>query len=56
MIEFYAPRTITEKRTVANEVDSISKVEGEDPVEYLSRICKTVQKLAMLGEERIMTT
>ena len=27
-------------------------VEGEDPVEYLSRIDKTVQKLAMLGETK----
>ena len=49
MTDFYAPKTIMEKRWVAQEFDSISMVEGEDPVEYLSRIDKTVQKLAMLG-------
>ena len=56
MVEFYALRTITEKRRVGHEFDFISKVEGEDPVGYLSRIRKTVQKLTMLGEERMMTT
>ena len=49
MTDFYAPKTIMEKRRVAQEFDSISMVEGEDPVEYLSRIDKTVQKVAMLG-------
>ena len=49
MTDFYAPKTIMEKRRVAQEFDSISMVDGEDPVEYLSRIDKTVQKLAMLG-------
>ena len=48
MTDFYAPKTIMEKRRVAQEFDSISMVEGDDPVEYLSRIDKTVQKLAML--------
>ena len=49
MTDFYAPKTIMEKRKVAPEFDSISMAEGEDPVEYLSRIDKTVKKLAMLG-------
>ena len=48
MTEFYAPKTIMEKRRVAREFDSNSMTKGEDPVEYLSRIDKTVQKLAML--------
>ena len=38
-----------EKRTVAQEFDSISMVKGEDPLEYLSRIDKAVQELAVLG-------
>ena len=49
MTDFYAPKTIMEKRRVAQEFDPISMVEGEDSVKYLSRIGKTVQKLAMLG-------
>ena len=49
MTDFYASKTIMEKRRVAQEFDSISMVEGEDPVEYSSRIDKTVQKLTMLG-------
>ena len=50
MPDVYAPKTTLEKRRVAQEFDSISMVEeGEDPVEYLSRIDKTVQKLAMSG-------
>ena len=49
LTDFYAPKTIMEKRRVAQEFESISMVEGEDPVEYLSRIDKTVQTLAMLG-------
>ena len=49
MTDFYVPKTIMEKRRVAQEFDSISMAEGEDPVEYLRRIDKTVQKLATLG-------
>ena len=49
MTDFYAPKTMMKKRRVAQEFDSISMVEGEDSVEYLSRIDETVQKLAMLG-------
>ena len=48
MTDFYAPKTIMEKRRVAQGFDSISMVEGKDPVENLSRIDKTVPKLAML--------
>ena len=49
MTDFHASKTMIEKRRVAQKFDSISMVEGEDPVEYLSRIDKTVQKLAILG-------
>ena len=49
MTDFHAPKTIMEKLRVAQEFDSMSMVEGEDLVEYLSRIDETVQKLAMLG-------
>ena len=49
MTDFYAPKKIMEKRRVAQEFDSISMVGVEDPVEYLSRIDKRVQNLAMLG-------
>ena len=49
MTDVYAPKTIMGKRRVAQKFNSISMVEGEDPVEYLSRIDKKVQKLAMLG-------
>ena len=38
-----------EKRRVAQDYESTSMVEGEDPVEYLSRTDKTAQRLAMLG-------
>ena len=49
MTDVYAPKPIMGKRRVAQKFNSISMVEGEDPVEYLSRIDKKVQKLAMLG-------
>ena len=49
MTDSYAPKTMMEKRRIAQEFDSMSMLEGEDPVEYLSRIDKTVQKLAVLG-------
>ena len=38
-----------EKRRIAQYFDSISVVEGEVSVEYVRRIDKTVQKLAILG-------
>ena len=49
MTDCYAPKSKMEKRRVAQEFDSISMVEGEDHVEYLSRVDKRGQKPVMPG-------
>ncbi|CAN0463606.1 unnamed protein product, partial [Scytosiphon promiscuus] len=49
MTDFYMPQTIMERRRKTIEFDAVKMVEGEDPVEYFSRIDRAAQTLTMLG-------
>ena len=49
LTDVFAPKKVIKKRRIEQKFDSISMAEGEDPVEYLSRIDQAVLKLAMLA-------